>query len=159
MAKELKEEWVSVFVFNRIFLVQSRYRHFLCSYVCASGFWFTPQLGFYLKSNVSQKLLIVFILAVTEIIQWWYHLNVSVFAEACLDVMQTVLIPVMWAPICRTRQPRSSCPGWRLAEAEESRLNGRVSPAPWAAILTDIISSYVPQSVPTLFFIMLLNSP
>lgn len=38
----------------------------------------------------------------------------------CLDGTQTAPTPAMWAPTCRTRQPRSSCPGWRPAEAGES---------------------------------------
>lgn len=35
--------------------------------------------------------------------------------------MQRVPTPATWAPTCRTRQPRSLCPGWRMVEADENR--------------------------------------
>lgn len=35
--------------------------------------------------------------------------------------MQTVPTPAMWAPTCRTRQPKSLCPGWKQGEEEESK--------------------------------------
>lgn len=46
----------------------------------------------------------------------------SVSAGVYSDVTQTGPTPAMSAPTCRTRQPKSLCPGWRPAEAEETKL-------------------------------------
>lgn len=62
---------------------------------------------------------------------WLYQLNVCVSPGVYLDATQTAPTPATWAPTCRTRQPRTLCPGWRLAEAEENKLNQRPSTAPW----------------------------
>lgn len=65
-----------------------------------------------------------------------------------LDATQTGPTPVTWAPTCRTRQPRSLCPGWRLAEAEESELNQRSPSAPWIQQQsTSTLCYYMFQSV------------
>lgn len=46
--------------------------------------------------------------------------NACVFTGVWSDAMRTALTPATWVPTCRTRRPRSLCPGWRPAEAEES---------------------------------------
>lgn len=41
-------------------------------------------------------------------------------AGVCSGATRTAPTPATWAPTCRTRRPRSLCPGWRPDEAEES---------------------------------------
>lgn len=52
-----------------------------------------------------------------------YHVDLYFLTEVYSDAMRTAPTPVMWAPTCRTRRQRSSSPGWRPAEADESRPN------------------------------------
>lgn len=51
---------------------------------------------------------------------WWAALIVRLLPGVCLDGTLTAPTPAMSAPTCRTRRPRSLCPGWRPAQAGES---------------------------------------
>lgn len=72
--------------------------------------------------------------------------NACVFTGVCSDAMQTALTPATWVPTCRTRQPRSLCPGLRPAEAEESE--GQPEHPNHAMTHTDSICYYMVQPVP-----------
>lgn len=60
-------------------------------------------------------------------IQWFCVCSLKIWLKLFFllapmqDGMQTAHTPVMWARICRTRQPRSLCPGWKWGEEEENR--------------------------------------
>lgn len=85
-----------------------------------------------------------------------HHLDLSVSAGACLDAMQTAPTPVTWARTCRTKQSRSLCPGWRLAEAEESKTNSSLNMRRFRLTLCYYMFHKLYSSI---FLVMLLNSP
>lgn len=78
-----------------------------------------------------------------------HNSHLCVPTGACLDGTLTAPTPATSAPTCRTRQPRSLCPGWRPAQAGESEpATSQMSPPTLLSLFQSVLKLFSIMNYP-----------